>query len=130
MHNCADKFSLPNPKSQSSNHPSSLCFAMDEMGNVSRSRGDVGREMENFLPFCSTLLTVQGKTFLTGLIRLDGKRRIGLERGMRRKLGLSSLSAAAFIGAAAKSLIAVQPDDVSATEISQCGELARAWALG
>ena len=23
---------------------------MDEMGNVSRSRGDVGREMENFLP--------------------------------------------------------------------------------
>ena len=78
----------------------------------------VGREMD-FFCLNSTLPTVHGKTFLTKLIRIDGKRRIGEggERGGGRNGG-SLFSGAA---SAAKSLIAVQLEDMTATSISQCG---------
>ena len=84
------------------------------MENVSWSRRDLHcqeEEKRNFLPRLSTLLTVQGMTFLAQLIRLDGKRRIGLERGWSMEddeIGALSRPSLRQNSSAEKSLIEVQ----------------------
>ena len=85
---------FPSPtitKSLSSADQPSSRFEMAEMENVSWSRRDLG-EKGFFCPGSPLCSPFRGEIFFAQLIRLDGKRRIGLERGWSMEDGIGALS--------------------------------------